>query len=375
MRILFIAPGNNVHTWKWVGWFGRKYPGEIGLIPYQAPPPENMLDGVTVFKPYIPLFRIMSIDSWMQFGRVRKIVHETKPALLHAMWAYGSGLYAARCDYHPFVLSPWGSDVTIYPNRAGLKGRTQRRFVLEALRKADRVTATSRFLSDAIAALLPDRGNPEIFPYGVDTSVFDPQKISYPLDFNWPADAPQSDAVTVGFFKSLETTYGPDILLKAIAIASKKDERIRCVIGGSGTLLPALRKLADSLGISDRVCFAGLIKHSDMPSALAGIDIFAMPSRYEVLGVAALEASSMAKPVIVAKKWGMVEVMEDKVTGLFMEPENPDDLAQKILTLARDPELRNRMGTAGREFVKKKYEFESIMESADRFCAKLMRSG
>ena len=109
-----------------------------------------------------------------------------------------------------------------------------------------------------------------------------------------------------------------------------------------------------------------------MPRALASIDIFAMPSRYEVLGVGALEASAMEKPVIVSRKWGMVEVIEDRYTGLLVESENPDDLASKIVELANDPEIRGRMGQWGRKFVEAYYEFEPIMESADRLCNRLI---
>ena len=376
MRILFIAPGNNVHTWKWVNWFGNKYPDEIGLIPYLAPPPDNQFERVRIFKPHIPLFRILSPISWKEIGRIRKIVHETKPGLLHAMWAYGSGLYAARSGFHPFLLSPWGSDVTVYPNRAGLKGRIQRNLVIEALSEADEIAATSRFLSEAISALIPEKKAPLIFPYGVDTSVFDPRKIISPLEFKWHENAPVGDdAVTIGFFKSLEPTYGPDILLNAIAIASRKELRIRCVMGGRGTMLHALIKLAKNLEIADRVCFPGLINHSDMPSALAAIDIFAMPSRYEVFGVVALESSAMEKPVIVAEKWGMPEVIENGVTGLFCEPENPGSLAEKILALAENPDLRKSMGESGRKFVQRKFEFEKIMSDADEFCTGLIEAG
>ena len=52
-KILSIAPGNNPHTWKWVGWFGKRYPGEIRLIPYQRPVPTGKLEGVEIIEPVI----------------------------------------------------------------------------------------------------------------------------------------------------------------------------------------------------------------------------------------------------------------------------------------------------------------------------------
>ena len=375
MRILYIAPGDNPHTWKWVGWFGRKYPGEIGLIPYEAPVPEGKLPGVEIIGKVIPIFRIGSLDSWMKVGAVKSIVRKFKPSLLHALWAYGSGTYGARSGHHPFLLSPWGTDITVYPSRSGFKGSIQRRLVLEALRKADKITATSRYLADAIHGLVPDRDMPDLFPYGVDTSVFDPNTVKDSLEFPWPDGAPSGPgALTVGFFKSLEHTYGPDILIQAIAVAAKELRQVRCVIAGSGELLEKLKRLAETLGVEKRICFPGRIPHEKMPAALKGIDIFAMPSRYEVFGVAALEASAMGKPVIASKKWGIVEVVEDGVTGILVVLDSAEVLAEQIVRLGRDPAARARMGAAGREFVKGNFEFEEIMQRADRYCAELIES-
>ncbi len=372
-RILFIAPGDNVHTWKWVGWFGKKYPGQIDLLPYQSHAPKDTLPEVLVHEPQIPRLRIASPVSWLQFGRVRELVRHVNPQLLHALWTYGPGIYAARSEHHPFVLSPWGSDITIYPNRPGIKGAIQRNLILEAVRKADRMTATSRFLADAIHALVPDRDSPDLFPYGVDTSIFSPDKAGNPLEFRWPDGAPEGpDSVTVGFFKALDPTYGPDHLIEAIASAAEQVPNVRCVIAGSGPMKNYLLNLAVSLDIADRICFPGHIPHSDIPRALAGIDIFAMPSRYEVFGVSAIEASAMEKPVIVTRKWGMVEVIEDGVTGLFIEPDDVNALAGHIVKLARHPELRSRMGAAGRKFVQEKFEFDKIMQSADEYCTRII---
>jgi len=372
-RILFIAPGDNSHTWKWVGWFGKKYPGEIDLIPYQAPAPAPMLPGVRILEPHIPPFRIASVASWTEIGHVRRIVHDINPRLLHVLWAYGSGTYGVRADFHPTILSPWGSEITIFPNRQGLKGAIQRRLILEALNKADYLTATSEFLADAINELAPGKMRPEIFPYGVDTSIFDPARIDNPYEFEWPEGCPSgADAVTVGFFKALKPKYGPEFLVEAIAEASKAVPGLRCVMTGSGELRDSLIELAKSLGVASRILFPGRIPYEDMPRALASIDIFAMPSRYEELGVAALEASSMKKPVIITRKWGMKEVAVDGETGWFIEPGDVKSLAGYIVNLAGDPALRATLGENGRRFVQENYEFEKIIQAADRYCTEII---
>ncbi len=372
-RILFIAPGDNSHTWKWVSWYGRKYPGEISLLPYQAPAPEEMLPGVKILDPFIPPFKIASVSSWTEIGRVKRLVHEIRPKLLHVLWAYGSGTYGARSDYKPTILSPWGSEITIFPNQKGLKGMVQRRLIVEALGKADYLCATSKFLASAINELVPDKPSPDIFSYGVNTSVFDPDRVTDKFEFKWPDGAPLGDrTVTVGFFKALKPKYGPEFLVDAIAMASRVIPGIRCVMAGSGDMKDQLVEQARKLGIVDRIVFPGRIPYEDMPKALNSIDIFAMPSRYEELGVAALEASAMRVPVIVTDRWGMKEVMIDGVTGVFIGMGDTEKLAENLIELSNNPTLRLELGKAGREFVKEKYEFDKIMEASDEYSTRII---
>lgn len=372
-RILFIAPGDNSHTWKWVGWYGRKYPGEISLLPYQAPAPQEMLPGVEILDPYIPQFKIASISSWTEIGRVKKLVNEIKPKLLHVLWAYGSGTYGARSNYKPTILSPWGSEITIFPKSGGLKGLIQKYLIVEALSKADHLCATSKFLAGAIRELVPNKPLPDIFPYGVDTSVFDPDKVTDKLEFSWSDGAPLGDrTMTVGFFKALKPKYGPEFLIDAIALAARINPGIRCVMAGSGDMEEQLYERAKKLEIEDRIVFPGRIPYEDMPKALNSIDIFAMPSRYEELGVAALEASAMKKPVIVTDRWGMKEVMVDGKTGFFIGMGDVEKLAENIIKLGNEPLLRTGLGQAGRKFVQENFEFEKIMRASDDYASKII---
>jgi len=371
-RILFIAPGNNPHTWKWVGWFAKKYPGEISLIPYQDSVPEGVLEDAEIINPVIPGFKIASTASWTEIGRVRRLVKEINPKLLHVLWAYGSGTYGARSNFHPYVLSPWGSDITDYPNRGGIKGNIQRRLVLEAIESADHLTATSKFLSEKIKSLAP-RKPIELLQYGVDTSFFDPDTIDFPMTFPWPDGAPLgSRTFTLGFFKSLEFTYGPDIVIDAVARLAPKIAGLRCVMAGTGSIKEEMEQKTRDLEIDNRFCFPGRIPADEMPRALAAVDIFVMPSRYESFGVAALEASAMKKPVIVTEYQGMKEVMIDDQTGLFTDLEDEMMLAEKIHRLATENFIKTRLGEAGREFVKSNFEYETLMRKADEWLSEII---
>jgi glycosyltransferase involved in cell wall biosynthesis len=143
-------------------------------------------------------------------------------------------------------------------------------------------------------------------------------------------------------------------------------------MAGSGDMKDQLVEQARKLGIVDRIVFPGRIPYEDMPKALNMIDIFAMPSRYEELGVAALEASAMRVPVIVTDRWGMKEVMIDGVTGIFIGMGDIEKLAENLIELSNNSTLRLELGKAGREFVKNNYEFDKIMEASDEYSSSII---
>jgi glycosyltransferase involved in cell wall biosynthesis len=106
-------------------------------------------------------------------------------------------------------------------------------------------------------------------------------------------------------------------------------------------------ELAERLGLSDRVVFAG-IRH-DVPDLLALSQIFVMPSLWEGLGLVFLEAMAHALPVVSNRVSAVPEIVEDGVTGLLVQPRDPAGLKEALARLLDDPALRSRFGRAGYE--------------------------
>jgi glycosyltransferase involved in cell wall biosynthesis len=127
---------------------------------------------------------------------------------------------------------------------------------------------------------------------------------------------------------------------------------------GEGPWRSRLERLAAQLGIAGRVEFRGELPHNRVPAALAEMDVFAIPSRAEGFGVAALEASAMALPVIGSRVHGIPDVVQDGQTGLLVPPGDVEALAATIERLAGDAGLRRTMGEAGRAFVEERYRWE-----------------
>lgn len=164
--------------------------------------------------------------------------------------------------------------------------------------------------------------------------------------------------LTVGRLLMSEPGKGVDTLIRALPkILSKVPNAILAVVG-DGDQLPYLQRLAEELNVSEQVLFAGEKKTDELRTYYARADLFAMPSRQEGFGVVFLEAMAFGKPVIGGNHGGTPEVVIDGVNGFLVQYGDVDALADRVLLLLKDENLRKRMGAAGLREVKEHYTFE-----------------
>jgi glycosyltransferase involved in cell wall biosynthesis len=110
-----------------------------------------------------------------------------------------------------------------------------------------------------------------------------------------------------------------------------------------------LREVARDTRLRDRLGFLGWVEHSEL--LLAASDVVVVSSRFESFGMVGVEAMACSVPVVSIDRGGPAETVVDGETGFLVPPERPDAIADRVLRLLRDPELRQRMGTAGRKRV------------------------
>lgn len=158
------------------------------------------------------------------------------------------------------------------------------------------------------------------------------------------------DVFTVGVVARLEKAKGIEWLIRAVARiaaeAGSSNGRICCVIVGTGSEEESLRALARSVGVAERVRFAGYIPHA--ARMMETFDLFVLPSIEEPFGLVCVEAMASELPVVATRVGGIPEIVKDGETGLLVPPADDEALAKAILRLASDPGLRRRMGEAGR---------------------------
>lgn len=141
---------------------------------------------------------------------------------------------------------------------------------------------------------------------------------------------------------------GIDVLLRAWQQVSARQPAARLLLVGDGPLRHELQGLAWELGCRDSVLFAGA--RENVAELLRAADLFALPSRYEACSNAILEAQASALPVVACDTGGNPELIASGVTGWLVRPGSPDALAERLLALLTDEELRRRTGQAARDW-------------------------
>ncbi len=153
---------------------------------------------------------------------------------------------------------------------------------------------------------------------------------------------------------------GHEYLIHAMPLVLSHYPDTRAVICGEGALRPDLERQIGALGLEDRVKLPG--NRNDVAEFLASADLFVLPSRWEGLPVALLEAMGAGLPVVATRVEGVDEVVEEERQGLLVPPEDAEALAAALLQLIGDPPLREKMGEAGRKRIETFYTLDIMCE-------------
>jgi len=276
-----------------------------------------------------------------------------RPDVVNPHYCITHGTIAALAGARPRIVNVWGSDL-IWSGE-GEMPRWRKALIRYALRRADAIVSTSRFMAEAIEKLMPDHPPITLVPFGVDTIRFKPAE---------PKRAAAS--LRVGFVKSFSGKYAPEIFIEAAATVARNRDDIEFAMAGRGPLLDKMRQLAAECGIAARIDFPGFIAHDDVAGFMRKLDILVNCSRAESFGVVICEASACGLPVIATDVGGVRETLLDGETGILIPVDSADALAAAILTLAGEAKLRARMGAAGRRFICEHYEWDLCVEKLDQ---------
>jgi len=165
--------------------------------------------------------------------------------------------------------------------------------------------------------------------------------------------------IIIGAIGNLYPVKGHIHLIRAARlIADKFDGANFVVIGKMTDYYKNLAEEVERLRLTDRFRFLGF--RDDIPQLMQLIDIFVLPSSEETFSIATIEALASSKPVVATRCGGPEDIITDGKHGFLVPPGNPEKLAEKILELIKNPDLRRALGGEGLKLVREKFTTEAM---------------
>jgi glycosyltransferase involved in cell wall biosynthesis len=206
-------------------------------------------------------------------------------------------------------------------------------------------------------------------PTGVNLEMFDPDKNAGMLraELNLADNVP-----LVGMVAIFRIKKGHHILLEAVPHILKEIPDTVFVLAGNGPTLDKIKSMVKEMDLEKHILFPGL--RPDVPDILKSIDIFVLPTLQEALGTSILEAMAMEKPVVSSRVDGVPEIVKEGITGLLVEPDNPETLAKAIITLLRDKNRARKMGVEGRKLAEQYFTVDKMVNGMHDLYTSLLKS-
>lgn len=151
----------------------------------------------------------------------------------------------------------------------------------------------------------------------------------------------RSDEKVIGVVAGLRKQKALDVFLKAAKLVSDSVEDVKFLIVGDGVLRNDLEKLCNTLGLTDKVIFAGF--RNDVLEIINNLDVFCLSSDYEGLPISLLEAMANNTPVVVTSVGGIPELIRDGYNGILVPPQNEARLASALIKVLTDESLREAL--------------------------------
>ena len=234
------------------------------------------------------------------------------------------------------------------------------------IRKADMITAISNYLKDYAQKINP-KTRAILIPNGVDVDKFSKQFSYGELTALEDKLGIKPDDKVILSASRLVYKNGIDVLIKAMAVLKDKphNHTWKLILVGGGPLEENLRLKVKNLKLESDIIFTGSISHEDLPAYLKIADVFVRPSRSEGLGIAFLEAMAADIPVIGTGVGGIPDFLKSGETGLICQVNDSNDVAQKILEIIENQDLRSRIVQNASNLVKEKYQWDGIARKFD----------
>ncbi|OGD71734.1 MAG: hypothetical protein A2Y64_05670 [Candidatus Coatesbacteria bacterium RBG_13_66_14] len=289
------------------------------------------------------------------FEAACRLIAEGTPDTVHAGYCHPDSMVAmllAAIGGWPFLIYAHGTETLRFT-----KDKRLAPFFDKSYRAAAAVLANAHYCAEIVEkghGVPPERIH--IIHPGVDFAHFAAPPVEGLLDALRRRHRIPPGARVLFIVGRVIPLKGFDTVLKALPRVLKEFPETVLLLGGDGFYLPRIRQMVVELGLTDAVRLLGKIPDEELAACYHLADLYVMPSRddppgsFEGFGIVFMEAGAAGTPQIGGRSGGIPDAVRDGETGLLCDPWDPDDLAEKILRLWRDPDLLKSLGEGARQW-------------------------
>ncbi len=303
---------------------------------------------------------------------LRRIIAERRPDIVHTHSSKAGilGRYAAHREKVPVVVHTIHG-LPFHPYERWWLNRLYVWLERRAAGWSDKVVSVADAMTEqAVAAGVAEPGKFVTIYSGMDVEAFlrcggRREEMRQRFGFG-PGD------FVFGKVARLFDLKGHEYVLQAARRVARDHPELRLLFVGDGILRGRLERMANELGLGEKVVFAGLVPSSEVPGCLAAMDALVHASLREGLARVLPQALLAGKPVVSFDVDGAREVVVEGETGYLVAPKSVEGLAEVMAKVLERPEEAERMAARGRELCKERFDWRRMVESLDSLYRRLL---
>jgi glycosyltransferase involved in cell wall biosynthesis len=329
----------------------RRAAGAARLLPGR-PPSREVVGTIERFLAACPAGK--TAEFLANFEAACRTIAEGSPDTIHVGYCHPDSMVAlllSAIGRWPYLVYAHGTETLRFTRDGRLAP-----FFQKSLGGAGAVLVNSRFTAELVEkGHRAPREIVEIIHPGVDYGRFSTPPSAERLAELRYRYALGPDAKVIFIVGRVIPLKGFDTLLKALPAVLREFPETVALLGGDGFYLPRIRETVSELGLEKSVRVLGRVPDDELAAHYHLADLYVMPSRddppgsFEGFGIVFLEAGAAGTPQIGGRSGGIPDAVREGETGLLCDPRDPDDLAEKILRLWRDPEFLGKLGAGARK--------------------------
>jgi len=377
MKIAYLSNAGSVHFIRWYEYFLKKghkvylISGNPSLLKYRID-----IRALKVY--YLPEFKISNrivsfgvnlLNFPRLFSRLKRLLKDISPDIIHAHQVYPYGFWGALYNFHPFVVTPIGSDVVILANKYYIYGKITE-FVLK---KADLVTGDSLVLKENCKKFGLKEGY-QLIQNGVDLNRFSFEGDGRSSKIREKHGVDET-APLIFYARGFTPLYNVDKIIKAIPLVLKKIPDCKFIMAHHfGEMEKGLKKMVHNLKLNNSVIFTGLIQHEEMPFYFKASNLFISVPSSDNSPSSVYEAMACGIPTIISDLPWAKYAMKHRYNTFIINEVSPRTISDAVIQLLTDNALKKQIVKGGLDTVKQYFCYHENMKKMEDLMIGLVKS-